>query len=535
MEEGGPVPESKIVQLNNSGYGEVSWQASPKADWLTASPQSGITPASINIFINTDTLEYGEHYGEIALIDLDHTDSSQAITVILDVSAPLINISPDTMYFKVLAELGNPPTQSFQIDNIGSGQLSWTVEESADWFSISPSSGTAPGFADVMVDISAVEYGQYLEPLIVSSSEAKNSPETVRVALELVGNMPYLRATPDSIGLEGGMGDNLEAEVEISNPGSGILEWAAVTSVDWLLLDKYSGTDYDTLTVSVDNSLLHTGHFSTELLIYDSASFNQLLTIPVTLSLTSNDTIWFYNANTMPGEMAIMPVYIKLSEPAKAIYIPLAWDNSTAVLDSIVPQSGLLPPFVDCFTAIDADGTAEMGFRINEVDFYDDEILSGNYHIASLYFTADVTECFNPVDTASSDTAEVYVLNSSLDKVLPAIVGGQLVIGNPTFIDDRSDTKYPKTLTLSQNYPNPFNSSTSIEFSLPYEADVALSVYNILGQTVYEFESRKYPAGKYRIIWDGTLRGSHRAPSGIYFYRLRAAGFTLVKKMVLLK
>ena len=42
----------------------------------------------------------------------------------------------------------------------------------------------------------------------------------------------------------------------------------------------------------------------------------------------------------------------------------------------------------------------------------------------------------------------------------------------------------PSEFSLSQNYPNPFNMSTTIEYGLPEQSQVSITVYNILGQEI---------------------------------------------------
>ena len=54
----------------------------------------------------------------------------------------------------------------------------------------------------------------------------------------------------------------------------------------------------------------------------------------------------------------------------------------------------------------------------------------------------------------------------------------------------------PNKYYLSNNYPNPFNPSTTIEFGLPEQSNITLSVFNILGQKVLEIKTRY--AGSYR-------------------------------------
>jgi len=92
------------------------------------------------------------------------------------------------------------------------------------------------------------------------------------------------------------------------------------------------------------------------------------------------------------------------------------------------------------------------------------------------------------------------------------------------------DQLQPRAFALEQNYPNPFNPSTAIAYDLPSESHVTLKVYNMLGQEVATLVDNQSSAGRHTVTWNA---GSQ--PSGIYFYRLTAAGATATGKMVLLK
>ena len=83
---------------------------------------------------------------------------------------------------------------------------------------------------------------------------------------------------------------------------------------------------------------------------------------------------------------------------------------------------------------------------------------------------------------------------------------------------------------LHENYPNPFNPSTRIAYELPVNGWVQLKVYNTLGQEVATLVNGEKSAGRYEVVWD-----ARNLPSGIYFYRLQANGFSEVKKLLLLK
>ncbi len=94
----------------------------------------------------------------------------------------------------------------------------------------------------------------------------------------------------------------------------------------------------------------------------------------------------------------------------------------------------------------------------------------------------------------------------------------------------------PEVFALANNYPNPFNPATTIKYALPQAADVALTVYNVLGQPVRTLVAEHQNAGRYVVEWDATNDSGHSLSSGMYFYRLQAGGeFLEVKKMLLLK
>jgi hypothetical protein len=95
----------------------------------------------------------------------------------------------------------------------------------------------------------------------------------------------------------------------------------------------------------------------------------------------------------------------------------------------------------------------------------------------------------------------------------------------------------PSVYSLENNFPNPFNPSTIIRYSLPFDSNVKLTVYNSLGQVVVsELQSGFKKAGTYDINFN-----AYTLKSGIYFYTIRTNStdgkhsFTSTKKMILMK
>ena len=88
----------------------------------------------------------------------------------------------------------------------------------------------------------------------------------------------------------------------------------------------------------------------------------------------------------------------------------------------------------------------------------------------------------------------------------------------------------PTEFILEQNYPNPFNPSTKIKYSIPQSSNIAIKVFDILGNEIETLINEEKPAGTYELTWNAV-----NLPSGVYFYRLRSGSFVETKKMVLLK
>lgn len=100
--------------------------------------------------------------------------------------------------------------------------------------------------------------------------------------------------------------------------------------------------------------------------------------------------------------------------------------------------------------------------------------------------------------------------------------------GQPDALVDES--QLPTTYALSQNYPNPFNPTTTIQYALPKDGFVTLSVFNILGEEVARLIEKPQKAGFHQVVWDAQNFGS-----GVYFYKIVSGDFSKIRKMTLLK
>lgn len=88
---------------------------------------------------------------------------------------------------------------------------------------------------------------------------------------------------------------------------------------------------------------------------------------------------------------------------------------------------------------------------------------------------------------------------------------------------------------LKQNYPNPFNPTTTIEYSVPQQSRVSITIYNIAGQEIRNLINEFKEPGNYKVEWDGKDDNGRVVSSGVYFYQMIAKDFREGKKTIFQK
>ncbi|MDP8206930.1 MAG: T9SS type A sorting domain-containing protein [Candidatus Electryonea clarkiae] len=103
------------------------------------------------------------------------------------------------------------------------------------------------------------------------------------------------------------------------------------------------------------------------------------------------------------------------------------------------------------------------------------------------------------------------------------------------FPDQSERIIFPKEFAFGPLYPNPFNSIIGIAFAIPEQADIRITVYNLLGKKVKDLINRQMTPGNHKVFWDGKGISDQEVSSGIYFVNMETSGFNQTKKIVLLK
>lgn len=110
-------------------------------------------------------------------------------------------------------------------------------------------------------------------------------------------------------------------------------------------------------------------------------------------------------------------------------------------------------------------------------------------------------------------------------------------IAKPMTIDalGGEDLNLVRSFSLEANYPNPFNPTTTINYKIDRPGQVALTIYNTLGQKVKTLVTKTMSTGLHRVEWDGSDNHGRAVSSGIYFYQLKTDSGILTRKMTLIR
>lgn len=143
-------------------------------------------------------------------------------------------------------------------------------------------------------------------------------------------------------------------------------------------------------------------------------------------------------------------------------------------------------------------------------------------------------ETFTLPDSTPLGFGTTHLLVDSIGIFSEGFEGGKLELQGAIINDKqygtitslRSDTHdfVEQSLSLSVNYPNPFNSSTTIEYELPFPAQVRISIFNVLGEKIKILLDGFEASGTHRVHWNGYDRSGLLVSSGLYFYVIEVNG-----------
>ncbi|RBP25695.1 N-acetylneuraminic acid mutarotase [Marinobacter pelagius] len=178
-----PEPLTATVDLSSSDNSGATFSLESNAPWLTATGNSGTTPATITVTADPAGLTEGTYKGKVTASASGYTSAELTYTLTITAGSEGILASPTSMTFN-----GEPDTtiasQTLDVSHSAGDSVDFTASTSMPWLSVLPTTGTTPESLTVEVDSSGLASGSYdaIITLTPDSGSAIDVPVTMVLA-----------------------------------------------------------------------------------------------------------------------------------------------------------------------------------------------------------------------------------------------------------------------------------------------------------------------------------------------------------------
>jgi hypothetical protein len=313
-----PLPQViKLSAIDNSTFRFSASVATAKGgNWLSISPTGNaccFTPLAITASVNASTVAAGNYTAEIIFTEFANPGRSMVLPVNLTIlaSGAFFDNLPGALSFSF--KTGGTATQQIvQIQNGGSGVLSWTVSTStADggaWLSATPLSGTAPSIATISVTAADLPGGGDLAGTFSGQLVFQTAKDTTTIPVTVtVGTAAFTQMNPISFTMPFGGASALPQVLNISTTDESTIRFSAsaVTAKGgaWLSISPTGNACCFTplaVTASVNASTLAAGTYTGEIIITEFSNPGRSMTIPVTLTVAASGAFF----DSLPGGLS---------------------------------------------------------------------------------------------------------------------------------------------------------------------------------------------------------------------------------------
>ncbi|MDP2208424.1 MAG: carboxypeptidase regulatory-like domain-containing protein [Bacteroidota bacterium] len=319
------------ILTNTTQIGTINWSIIKSADWLTVNPASGSLTtgtSTLTLTVNRTGLSYG-NYNNTLTVTSNGGNKDIAITMtVQNPNLPQLTASP------LLLDFGLDKIDlQFNISNTGTGTLNWSAASPQAWISVVPTNDSTRSETDVVtVQVSRAGLtagNSYAGQVNITSNGGSQS-----VAIQMrTPTVPTLALSTKQLDF-GSTLTNLN--FNISNGGSGTLNWQVSSNQNWLTVNPSNGSNQMTVNVYVNRSGLGAGNYSGKLSVTSNGG-NDSVNVSMTVPAASNPTsVTLY----VPTNITTSSVNLSWSQNNDADFKQYEIHKSTT--SSFTPSSGTL-------------------------------------------------------------------------------------------------------------------------------------------------------------------------------------------------
>ena len=285
-----PVPQP-VTLSSSDGVTALDFTVTSNAQWLTAAPMTGNTPATLTIMCDPTDLPPNVYNGLITLTSASADNSPVLIPVTLTVTAePNLVASPSSLTFSYQQSGSAPPPQIVSLASSDAATpLGFTLTSNASWLAATPLSGTTPGSLSVTVSPSGLPPATYTGSITVTAPGANNNPVVIVVSLT-VGGEPNFLANPSGLTFSYQQGGTIPPAQTVGLTSSDpvtALSFTLTSNAAWLSAIPSTGTTPGSLSVTVSPSGLPPASYTGSITVTAPGANNSPVVIVVTLTVAT--------------------------------------------------------------------------------------------------------------------------------------------------------------------------------------------------------------------------------------------------------
>lgn len=390
--QGRTIP-SRTVTVTSS----VAWRATPGANWLTVSPQSGAastTPVTVTLSVTGSNLAVRDAVQSTTVV-FASTAAPVTLTVTITYK-PVLTVSRTSFRYNVLPGQ-NPPVESFGLTVNDPNNAGWTITPAVTtprggtWLNVSTRAGT--GSLDtviVLINTPGLPVGSYAGTITVTPG-APGAPAVLTVNLVITSGAPNVSLSSPYFTEAGGLYFAGSApppqNFTLLNTGGSQFNWTITVATDagsaWLLASPKSGTAAATVTVAVNGIGLTAGIYTGTLTIAIPGAVVPSLTVPVTYAISPTTPIiaasgvvhaaTFLNSPVSPGQLVTifgqnLANGAAAATPSGNLYPTTLGATTVTIGDSPCPLIYVSPAQVNLQVPFEIQGpTAQVVVKLGDV------------------------------------------------------------------------------------------------------------------------------------------------------------------------
>ena len=216
---------------------------------------------------------------------------------------PSLTVAPTEVLDSARAGSRDVRSVAVTISNTGAGTFTWSASDRSAWIQLDPNEGDVPGTLMVSLDPKDMAPGVYEGEVTVIAKDAADSQSTT-IAVTFKVQKPGLSVTPTSIerATNVNSGASFTETLQVTNSGTGQLNWTATKQRSWVTLSATSGSGDGTIQVTINSAGLAGGIYHDDIVVTAPGATGSPDHVSVTLTVFA------------PG-LAVTPGFIHDSAP----------------------------------------------------------------------------------------------------------------------------------------------------------------------------------------------------------------------------